>query len=166
MSSTATQSTSHTYTTADIATVVRRFGSDIVMMAQSSAAITEARARDYAHDVEVLAKSGYLKSVDLTLFSGTTEVRATQYVVSTAAGELSMSRPGGVMWPRVVNPDFRIVLIYTDAYTALAREATKGRLKIGWTPTNADTSHPTLAASGGRDYASNGWGMQRKDFAA
>jgi len=166
MSSTATQSTSHTYTTADISTVVRRFGADIVMMAQSSAAITEAKARDYAHDVEVLAKSGYLKSVDITLFSGTTEVRATQYVVSTAAGELSMSRPGGVMWPRVANPYLRIVLRYTDAYTSLAREATSGRLKIGWAPTNADTSHPTLAASGGRDYASNGWGMQRKDFAA
>ena len=42
----------------------------------------------------------------------------------------------------------------------------KGRLKIGWVPTNADTSHTTLARSGGRDYASNGFGMQRKDFGA
>ena len=37
------------------------------MIAQSSGAITEACAHDYAHDVELLAKEGYLKSVDLTL---------------------------------------------------------------------------------------------------
>ncbi len=104
MSYTATESESYTYTTLDIETVVRRFAADIVMIAQSSAALTEAKAQDYAHDVEALAKKGYLKKVDLTLFSGTTEVRATQYVVSTAAGDLTMSRPGGVMWPRVANP--------------------------------------------------------------
>jgi hypothetical protein len=42
----------------------------------------------------------------------------------------------------------------------------KNKLRIGWVPSAADTSHSTLKASGGRDYASNGWGMQRKDFAA
>lgn len=166
MSYTATASDTYTYTTADIETVVRRFTADIVMIAQSSGAITEAKARDYAHDVEALAKKGYLKKVDLTLLSGTTEVRATQYVVSTAAGDLTMSRPGGVLWPRVANPNFRIVLSYTDAYTAVARETMKANLKISWVPSYADTSHVTLIASGSRDYASNGWGMQRKDFAA
>jgi hypothetical protein len=165
MSHTATASDTYTHTTADIETVVRRFTADIVMIAQSSGAITEAKAREYAHDVEVLAKLGYLKKVDLTLFSGTTEVRATQYVVSTSAGDLTMSRPGGVMWPRVANSDFRIILGYTDAYTATVHESMKGKLKISWAPSNADTSHATLVASGSRDYASNGWGMQRKDFA-
>ena len=42
--------------------------------------------------------------------------------------------------------------------------AMKPKLKIGWVPTTADTTHAGLAASGGRDYASNGWGLQRKDF--
>ena len=166
MSYTATASDTYTYTTADIETVVRRFTADIVMIAQSSGALTEAKAREYAHDVEALAKTGYLKKVDLTLLSGTTEVRATQYVVSTAAGDLTMSRPGGVLWPRVANPDFRIILSYTDAYTTAAREAMKSKLKIGWVPSYADTSHATLVSSGSRDYARNGWGMQRKDFAA
>ena len=46
---------------ADIETVVRRFKADLVMIAQSTGAFTEAKARDYAHDVEVLAKEGYLK---------------------------------------------------------------------------------------------------------
>jgi hypothetical protein len=47
-----------------------------------------------------------------------------------------------------------------------AKEQMRGRLKINWTPTSIDTSHSTLKASGGRDYTSNAFGMQRKDFAA
>ena len=159
-------SDAYTYTISDIATVLRRFTADIVMIAQSSSAITEAEARDYAHDVESLALHGYLKTVDLTLFSGSTEVRATQYSVNTAAGDLTMSRPGGVMWPRVANPYLRVVLRYTDAYDDTARQAMKRDLKISWVPTNADTSHTSLIQGGGRDYASNGWGLQRKDYSA
>jgi Bacterial HORMA domain family 1 len=166
MSYMAIVSDTYTYTDVDIETVVRRFTADIVMIAQSSSAITEAKARDYAHDVEVLAKKGYLKKVDLTLFSGTTEVRATQYVVNTYSGDLTMSRPGGVLWPRVADCFLRIILSYTDDYTAAAKEALRGKLRTNWTPTSADTSHAGLKASGGRDYASNGWGMQRRDFAA
>ena len=60
----------------------------------------------------------------------------------------------------------RIILGYTDAYTATAREATKSKLKMGWAPTNADTSHADLKSSGGRNYVSNAYGMQRKDWAA
>lgn len=164
MSYTATESTTYSYTTVDIEKVVRRFGSDILMIAQSTLAITEAEAAEYAHDVDVLAKNGYLKRVDVTLFSGTTEVRAAQYFVNTSAGELSMSRPGGVMWPRVGDPELRVVLSYVPGYTAEEKQAMKPKLKISWGPTNADTSHAGLASSGGRDYASNGWGMERKDF--
>lgn len=164
MSYTATASETYTYTTVDIETVVRRFTADIVMIAQSSMAITEAKAREYAHDVEALAKKGYLESVDLTLLSGLTEVRAARYVVSTAAGDLTMSRPGGVLWPRVLSPDLRVTVYYTAAYTDTARQAMKGKLKIGWVPSTADTRHLTLTSSSSRDYASNGWGMQRKDY--
>jgi hypothetical protein len=166
MSYTATASATDTYTTLDVETVVRRFTADIVMIAQSSGAITEEKAREYAHDVEALAKKGYLKQVDLTLFSGAVEQRATQYTVNTSSGDLIMSRPGGVMWPRVADAFLRIVLTYTGSYTAAAKEQMRGRLKINWTPTSIDTSHSTLKASGGRDYTSNAFGMQRKDFAA
>jgi hypothetical protein len=156
----------YSYTYSDIETVVRRFAADILMIAQSSAAITEAEAREYAHDVEALAKKDYLKRVDVTLMSGTTEICATQYVVNTSSGELTMSRPGGVLWPRIANARLRIILYYTDDYDAAAKEAMRGNLIINWTPTNADTSHSTLKPSGGRDYVSNGWGLERKDYAA
>lgn len=166
MNYTVAETRSYTYTVTDIETVLRRFTADIVMIAQSSGAITEAKARDYAHDVEALAKKDYLEKVDLTLFSGAIEICATQYVIDTSAGDLTMCRPGGVMWPRVHDPYLRIVLSYTDAYDATAREAMKGKLRINWTPTDADTSHSSLTQSGGRSYASNGWGMQRMDYAA
>ncbi len=166
MSYAVTATTTDTYTTLDVETVVRRFTADILMIAQSSGAITEDQARDYAHDVEALAKKGYLKQVDLTLLSGGVELSATQYTVNTSSGDLTMSRPGGVMWPRVANAFLRIILSYTASYTAIAREQMRDRLTMSWTPTSADTSHSTLKSSGGRDYASNAFGMQRKDFAA
>lgn len=163
---TYTATDTYSYTISDIEMVVRRFTADLVMIAQSSGAITEEEALDYAHDVEVLAKKMYLKMVDLTLFSGSTEVQAVQYIVNTSDGDLEMSRPGGVLWPCVENPSFRIILSHTNAYDATAREEMKSKLKIEWAPTRADTSHSGLIHSGGRTYSSNGWGMQRKDFSS
>jgi hypothetical protein len=162
----ASVSVSYSYTTADVEAVARRFTADLVMIAQSSCAITEEKAREYAHDVEALAKMGYLEKVDVTLLSGGIEYRATQYIVNTASGDLTMSRPGGVMWPKLSNPYLRIVLFYTDAYTSSAAAGMTGKLKINWGPTSDDTSHATLKSIGARDYVSNAFGMQRKDYAA
>jgi len=134
MTTTSTYSASETYTTTDIATVIRRFTADIVMIAQSSGAITEKKA--------------------------------TQYTVNNASGDLSMSRPGGVRWPQVNDPYLRIILSYTSDYGSSEKESMNKKLKINWTPTSDDTSHSSLKSSGSRDYAKNGWGMQRKDFAA
>ncbi|MBS0248606.1 MAG: hypothetical protein JSR61_18475 [Proteobacteria bacterium] len=137
MTQTASASKTYSYSVADVETVARRFTADLLMMAQSSGAITEETARNYAHDVEALAKKGFLKQVDLTLLSGSVEVRATRYTVNTESGALTMSRPGGVMWPRVANAHLRIVLIYTANYTADEKEAMRGKLKIGWVPSAA-----------------------------
>lgn len=159
-----TASSTYTYSVVDIEVVMRRFSADIMMIAASTQAITEATARDYAHDAEVLAKNGYLRAVDLTLLSGTSEICATQYGVNTSAGELTTSRPGGVLWPRVANAHIRITLFYTSAYDASARESLRQSLRINWIPSTEDTSHSRLVQSGSRDYASNGWSLQRKDF--
>ena len=56
MTQTSTQTT--TYTTTDIEAVVRRITSDLVMIASSSGAVTEGRAREWANDIELLA-NGY-----------------------------------------------------------------------------------------------------------
>ena len=164
MSQTATATA--TYTTTDIEKVVRRVTTDLVMIADSSGAITADKARDYGHDIELLAKNGYLKKVDVTLLSAGVEKRAVRYEVNTVSGSLTSSRPGGVLWPKVASPYLRLVLSYTSAYDDAARGKMASKLKIGWSPTDADTSHSGLAASGGRDYASNSFGMQRKDWAA
>lgn len=164
MSYTETTTATQTHTTVDIERVVRRFTADMVMIASSSAAITEAKARDYAHDVEALAKEGFLRKVDVTLLSYGIEVCAVTYVVNTSAGELTTSRPGGVKWPRVHFPDLRIILFYTASYDDEARDAMRKHLKVEWVPTSADTSHSALKQVAGRDYASNSWGLQRTDF--
>jgi hypothetical protein len=159
----------NTYTAADIENVVRRVTADLRMIAQSSGAITEAQATEYGEDIELLAKKGYLYSVDVTLLSGGqfgVEEKAASYTVNTNAGDLTSSRPGGTLWPRVTNPYLRIVLSYTLSYDAAAKAALQPKLNISWIPTNADTSHPSLTQNGGRDYASNAWAMQREDYGA
>lgn len=161
-----TRTATATYTVADIENVVRRVKADLNMIADSTGGWTPAEAGQYAHDIEILAKGGYLASVDITLFSNGVEVKATRFNVDTDAGGLTSSRPGGVLWPKVIGPHLRVVLNYTISYTAAAQEATRPTLKINWRPTDADTSHSSLRAAGGRDYASNGYGMQRKDWGA
>jgi hypothetical protein len=161
-----TRTASATYTTTDIENVVRRMKADLVMIADSTGAWTAQQAADYAYDIEVLAKAGYLAWVDITLLQYGIELKAVRFDVDTDAGTLTTSRPGGVLWPRVSGANLRIVISYTDAYTSEARGATRKKLKIGWTTSYDDTSHSSLNSSGGRNYASNAYGMQRKDWAA
>lgn len=159
-----TYTATETYSVADVEIVMRRVTADLVMIASSSGAVTEDTARDWGHDIEVLAKNGYLRMVDLTLMSNGIEKKATRFEVNTAAGDFTMSRPGGVLWPKVPNPDLRIVLFHTATYNAAAKEKMCKKLKCSWAPTTADTSHSMLTSTAGRDYVSNGYGMQRRDF--
>ena len=161
-----TRTASATYTTTDIENVVRRVRADIAMIAESTGAWTPQQAADYAHDIEMLAKAGYLAWVDLTLQQYGAELKAVRFDVDTDAGTLTTSRPGGVLWPRVAGANLRIVISYTAAYTTAAREAMRGKLKIGWTTSYDDTSHSSLNSSGSRNYVSSTYGMQRKDWAA
>ncbi|NEU99613.1 hypothetical protein [Bradyrhizobium uaiense] len=165
MSQTSTATASATYTYVDIENVVRRVKADLAMIADSTGAWTAAEATNYAHDVEVLAKAGYLEWVDVTLLSHGVEVKAVRFEVDTDAGSLTTSRPGGVLWPKVAGAHLRILLNYTNAYTSAAREAMKDKLKMGWVPSYDDSSHSSLTSSGGRNYVSNAYGMQRKDWA-
>ena len=162
MTSTYTQ----TYTETDIEIVTRRFKADLLMIAQSSRALSEAKARDYAHDIEIFAKENALLFVDITLLSGTQEVEAVRYTVDHSGGVLSMSKPGGVMWPKVRDPVFRIVLKHTRHYDAVAKQRLGNRLKVNWVPSSEDIHHNSLAKVGIRDYSSNGWAMRRQDYRA
>ena len=70
------------------------------------------------------------------------------------------------MWPRVADGLIRVVFSHTSAYDAAAEAEMNKKLKFTWVASNDDTSHSSLKSSGGRDFASNGWALQRKDFAA
>lgn len=159
-----TCSVTETYSVVDVEIVMRRVTADLVMIASSTGAVTEDNARDWGHDIEVLAKYGYLKIVDLTLLSHGVEKKAARFEVNTESGDFMMSRPGGVLWPKLAKPYLRIVLHHTNTYDAAAKAQMGSKLRIGWAPTSADTSHSTLKSSASRDYVSNGYGMQRKDF--
>ncbi len=166
MTQTRTASATASYTVLDVEKVVRRVKADLLMIADSTGGWTPEKAGHYAHDIEVLAKAGYLDYVDVTLFSNGVEVKAARFEVDTDAGGMTCARPGGVLWPRVAGAYLRLVLGYSSTYTADARASIKSQHKIDWSPTDADTSHSSLNRAGGRDYASNAFGMPRRDWAA
>ena len=159
-------SSTATYTFADIEKVVCNFRTDLLMMADSSKAMTQEKARQYASDVECLAKNGYLEKVDVTLLDWFgTEVRAVTYGVDTQSGSMTGSRPGGVRWPHTQLGSIRVVISPTAAYDAAASEKLREKLELSWGTTSVDISHSGLQSGTGRDYASNGFSMQRKDYA-
>lgn len=164
MSGTSSSTKTFSYTNEDVTKVVRKFTTDLRMIAESSKSMTEAEAAKYGHDVEYLAQRGFLKMVDVALLSGGVEAKAVQYLVQTGSSDLAPSRAGGVLWPEVSQPYLRIILIYTSDYTSALKEETKPKLKISWSPTDVSTSHSTLKESSARDYSSNGFGVSRKDF--
>ena len=90
-----TRTASATYTSTDIENVVRRVRADLVMIADSTGAWTSEQTANYAHDIEVLAKAGYLAWVDITLLQHGVELKAVRFDVDTDAGALTTSRPGG-----------------------------------------------------------------------
>jgi hypothetical protein len=162
--SSVTRTASATYTTVDVENVVRRLKADLMMIADSTGAWTSTEAANYSHDIELLARKGYLSSVDVTLLSYGSEVTAVCYDVDEDAGSLTASRPGGVLWPRVAGARLRIVIRHTAAYDAAAERDLGGKLKINWTSTTEDISHSALSGDGGRNYTSNAYGMKRKDW--
>lgn len=152
-----------TYSTVDIENVFRRFTTDLRMIADSSGAMTRAQAEEYGHDVEYLAKNDYLEFVDVTLFAANgEEVRAVRYTVNTAAGDLTPSRPGGVLWPRLTGARLSVILGETRSFSSDVKVT--NALKLTWVPTSKDISHSGLKSGAGRSYVSNAYGVQRQDY--
>lgn len=165
MSYSATRS--ETYSVVDIENVFRRFTTDLRMVADSSGAMTRAEAEKYGHDVEYFAKGEYLKFVDVTLIANGEELKAVRYTVNTAAGDLTPSRPGGVLWPKRPGAYLSIVIGHTNKWWELpesVRAAIKASLKISWGPTSRDISHAALKAIAGRSYVSSAYGVERQDY--
>lgn len=164
MSSTYSSTETTTYTVADVEKVMRSVRADLMMIADSTRAMTEDKATDYAHDIELLAKNGYLTAVDVTLISAVgKELAAAKYQFQTE-GAAGTERPGGVLWPYTPAGCIRIVINPTEAYKAESEKVSKLPMKISWGPSSADTHHSSLSSSGGRGYSSNGFGANRKDF--
>jgi len=160
----STYSTTSTYTVADVEKVMRSVKADLIMIANSTKAMTEDDALNYAYDIEILAKKNHLKFADVTLMDGSSEVRAIRYEFQTE-GATGAERPGGVLWPLTPKDKggrIRIHLRYTDSSSVEKRAELS--LKISWVPASTDISHKDLTSSVGRNYSSNGFGTNREDF--
>ena len=164
MSNSYSSTYSSTYTVADVEKVIRSIKADLIMIASSTRAMTEDKARSYAHDIELLAKNEYLSKVDVTLISSQgSEIKALKYIFQSKNAS-GVERPGGVMWPYTPSGRVRIILSYTEKYRNESEKSSKLVLENNWVSTTESTTHSTLSNSGGRGYSSNGYGVNRSDY--
>jgi hypothetical protein len=161
MSDTTTESV--TYSVADVENVVRNFAADLRMIAESSNTWSREMVENYISDITYFAKNKYLLYVDVTLLNGLhVELKAARYTVNESSGELTASRPGGVMWPRTPGATLRIVVGKNSKWDSEPPDA--GRLNISWVLTSVDITHQSLHATSERNFTSNAYGLQRKDY--
>lgn len=166
MSSSASSTATSTFTQ-DVQNVVRKFKADLRGFAESTAGMTRDHADDISYDVETLCLGGYLKEVQVVLFSGQQKQRATTYLINSQNERRVTDRPGAAIWPKVYNPHLTVILLYTPAYHALTeqqRQQVAATLKCSWSPSSVSTDHRDLRASGERGYNSNAFGFERKDY--
>jgi len=164
MSSTYTATASYTYSTVDVENVMRNFSTDLRMIVESSNARSDSDIDLIVQDIAYFAKRKYVRYIDVTLLDGQEELRAAHYVVNEKSGEFEPSRPGGVLWPRVVNGRIRIVVGWTAKYADDPPD--RSRLKLPWGPSCEDISHTSLTSSAGRNFTSSSYGLQRTDYTA
>jgi hypothetical protein len=154
-----------TYSTIDVENVFRRFGADLRMVAQSSRAMERSEIDQYIADITLLATEECISAVDVSLLSYGIEQKATRYTVDTESGDLTNSRPGGVIWPAVNGASLRIAIFYTPKGQLAKQNGTYvSRLKISWGPCLDDLSHADLTQNGTRSYSSTGYGLSRQDY--
>jgi hypothetical protein len=157
-----TASATETYSAVDIENVVRKFSTDLRMIAESSATWSRDVVEKHLADVTIMAKKKYLRFVDVTLLSQGVEIRAVRYTVNESSGELSASRPGGVLWPRVAGATLRMVIGPTSKWDSEPPD--QSQFNFSWSATSTDISHSGLNIMDGRNFTSNAYGLQRKDY--
>jgi hypothetical protein len=162
MSYTASATATETYSAVDVENVVRNFSADLRMIAESSATWGRDEVERYVADISIMAKKKYLNFVDVTLLNRGVEVKAARYTVNESSGELVASRPGGVLWPRIAGTILRIVIGPTSKWASEPPDSSL--FKIPWGSTDVDISHAGLKAVDGRNFTSNAYGLERKDF--
>lgn len=165
-----TSSYSSTYTSSftetDVHNVVLNIKADLLMIADSSKAMTRDLAEKYAHDIQLAAQHDYLTKVDITLLNQLgSEVKAITYFFTTGDDATGSSRPGGVRWPETPSGNIRVVIYTKATWDNEPEKVSKLPWKLNWGTSNVDTSHNGLTSSGNRGYSSNGFGVNRSDFA-
>src|SRR5712691_1245199 len=108
-----TETTTQTYTTADIGKVIDCFAADLDMTSQSTGLLTRDLVKQFAADVKAMAQRGYVLEANIVLKNSVgVVIRAAKYEVSTDAGGLTASRPGNNRWPATLGGQLCVVLQY------------------------------------------------------
>ena len=148
----------------DVIDVLQELYRDFELIGQSTGAISAAKINEYMHDIQLLAKKGYLKKVDITQIENDIEIHAVQYKFRKIAIPKETYIPGGLNWSPNSQSKIRVVLSYTNKYTPEESTKMSEQLIISWVPTDADLSHKNLNYTTERSFSSGGVELKRKNW--
>jgi hypothetical protein len=165
---TSTESSTQTYTIADIGKVIDCFAADLDMTSQSTGLLSRDLVRQYAADVKAMAQRSYLLEANIVLKdSAGNVIRAAKYEINTDAASLTASRPGNNRWPATPGGSLFVVVRNSQKWRDLTdaqRSAFNGALSTSWVSSSTDLSFPALTRSADRNYVSNGWGVTKSVY--
>jgi hypothetical protein len=157
----------YTKTVADVRKVLNKFGADFSMIGQSTGLRSRTDVETTTEDLILFADAGYLEEVRLILWDAAgNKVRGRRYAVSNSAIGWSSDDPGDNLWPRTLGGSLHLTAILADSWWKLndaGKDTEKQRLGIagGWGKSASDTSFSGMTGQRDRQYASNGFGIER-----
>jgi hypothetical protein len=168
MSTSASQT--KTFTKADIRKVIENFSADFFMIVEA----TGLHSRDYVakitHDLNIFAEFDCLIQVMLLLKDKNgKKLKAAVYTVSNSAIGWSADRPGNNLWPRTTDGTLSVIATMTSAWNNKT-ESQKAdfvknySLNWAWSASTSDSSVMGLSSASAQQYASNGYGWERKNY--
>lgn len=157
-----TSTRTSTYTKTDIRKVFECFHADLSMLAQRTGTMCKSEVDNIAHDVLIFAEYKCLSVVHIQLRdSGGNLINAHEYKPNERMYRNS-ARPGGNSWPHDPTGNLAVILSYSDGEIV---EQIKKLLRITWSPTNFSTDYSRMKTLEPRQYASNGYGLERITYA-
>lgn len=155
-----------TYTSADINKVVDNFAADFSMMGQSTGLWTRQEISDLVTDLRIFATNKLLLRVSVLLKDEDgNELKAAVYRVETSATGWRADRPGDALWPKAEGGILKVIVGLSADWDEKTDAQRQGYGLIGsWPVTTEDTSFPGLTRSTGQQYSSRGYGWERDNY--
>ena len=151
--------TTLTWTKTDIARVFEKCTADIYMLAVRTGGMTEEKAIETMHDVQIMAEEACLVEMHIQLQDRNGQVIKAQKYTPIGQSDKD-NRPGGNSWPRIESGRLRVIVRVEGSGWEEANRRTGGR----WSASEASLDYTSMTRGGERTFSHGAFGMERVTY--